>query len=289
VIIRNFTPNSSNSLLAPLASNSQSTQQDSNGQTNSSGKKGEDKIPGPPPPPLPVDLAASNGQSTQQDFDGQMDYSGKKGQRKIPDLPRKSQTQPMDLAENIKGMYRLLDLISESGSNGCGNKPFLDSLLATSINLSLFVVDKVIIAQDSLKRFINTICPESYASLTKVDFKALDRFTIKPLGIYGSKVEIVRFLRSLDAVNEDMCVDFLFPFCFGQVVDPTFSARSLLAPTESGGSRPALLSGLYVMVAGQINPTQERHYVIYWPEDSTWDDSAASSVCRNRVTFMRWV
>jgi len=250
VIIRKFTPSSSNSLLAPLASNSQ---------------------------------------STQQDFDGQMDSSGKKGQRKIPDLPRSALTQPMDLADKIKGMYRLLDLISESGSNGCGNEPFLDSLLATSINPFLFVVDKVIIAQDSLKRFINTICPESYASLTKVDFKALDRFTIKPLGIYGSKVEIVRFLRSLDAVNEDMCVDFLFLFCFGQVVDPTFSARLLLAPTESGGSRPALLSGLYVLVAGQINSTQERHYVIYWPEDSTWDDSPASSVCRNRVTFMRWV
>jgi hypothetical protein len=288
VIIRESTPSSSNSLLAPLASNSQSTQQDSDGQTDSSGKKGEDKIPGPPLPPLPVDSVASNGQSTQQD-DGQMDSSGKKGQSKIPDLPRRSLTQPMDLAEKIKGMYRLLDLISESGSNGCGNEPFLDSLLAASINLFLFVVDKVIIAQDSLKRFINTICPESYASLTKVDFKALDRFMIKPLGIYGSKVEIVRFLRSLDAVNEDMCVDFLFPFCFRQVVDPTFSARLLLAPTESGGSRPALLSGLYVLVAGQINATQERHYVIYWPEDSTWDDSAASSVCRNRVTFMRWV
>jgi hypothetical protein len=33
----------------------------------------------------------------------------------------------------------------------------------------------------------------------------------------------------------------------------------------------------------------ERYYVIYWPEDTTWDDSAASSVCRNRVTFMRSV
>ena len=80
---------------------------------------------------------------------------------------------------------------------------------------------------------------------------------------------------------------FLFFFC--QVVDQTFSARLLLAPTESGGARPDLLSGLYVLVAGQVDPTQERHYVIYWPEDSTWDDSATSSVCRNRVTFMRWV
>jgi hypothetical protein len=79
---------------------------------------------------------------------------------------------------------------------------------------------------------------------------------------------------------------FLF---FGQVVDQTFSARLLLAPTESGGSRPALLSGLYVLVAEQVDPTRERHYVIYWPEDSTWDDLAASSVCRNRITFMRWV
>jgi hypothetical protein len=78
---------------------------------------------------------------------------------------------------------------------------------------------------------------------------------------------------------------------FCQVVDQTFSARLLLAPAESGSSRPALLSGLYILVAGQIDPTQERHYVIYWPEDSTWDDSesAASSLCRNRVTFMRWV
>ena len=39
----------------------------------------------------------------------------------------------MDLAEKIKGMYRLLDLINESGSNGCGNKLFSNLLLASSI------------------------------------------------------------------------------------------------------------------------------------------------------------
>jgi hypothetical protein len=133
-----------------------------------------------------------------------MDSSGKRGQNKILDRPHL--TLPIDLAEKIKGMYRLLDLISESGSNGCGNEPFPDSLPVSKP--SFIVVDKVIIAQDSLKRFINTICPGSYASLTKVDFKALDRSMIKPLGIYGSKVDIVRFLRSLNAVNENMCVDF---------------------------------------------------------------------------------
>lgn len=30
-------------------------------------------------------------------------------------------------------------------------------------------------------------------------------------------------------------------------------------------------------------------YVLYWPEYSTWDDNAVSTVKRNRVTFMRFV
>jgi hypothetical protein len=65
-------------------------------------------------------------------------------------------------------------------------------------------VDKVIIAQDSLKRFINAMSPGAYASITKVDFKTLDKLLIKPLGVYGSKVEIVRLLRSIDIVNLDV-------------------------------------------------------------------------------------
>jgi len=74
------------------------------------------------------------------------------------------------------------------------------------------VVDKIIIAQDSLKRFINTIRPGAYASVTKVDFKALDDFMIRPVGVYGSKIEIVRLLRSLNAVGEDMYIIFFLSF-----------------------------------------------------------------------------
>jgi hypothetical protein len=102
---------------------------------DSSDKKGENKIPGPPPPPFPGDSAASNGQSTRQDFDGQMDSPGKKGQNKIPDPSPPA--LPMDLSEGIKGMYRLLDLFSESGSNGCGSYPFPDSLRVSSLNFLL--------------------------------------------------------------------------------------------------------------------------------------------------------
>ncbi|KAF8262192.1 hypothetical protein EI94DRAFT_1744157 [Lactarius quietus] len=156
----------------------------------------------------------------------------------------------LDLAMAVKGMYRLLDLITESGSNG--------------------YVDKVIIARESLERFINTMCPGAYTSIAKVDFKALDRLMIKPLGVYGSKYEIARLLLSIGAVNDEI-------------------ARLLLQPTEIGGNKPALSSGLYVVTASPSVSVDERHYVIYWPEDSTWNDSAPSSVFRNRVTFMRYL
>jgi hypothetical protein len=65
-------------------------------------------------------------------------------------------------------------------------------------------VDKIIIAQDSLRAFINTICPGAYVSMTKVNFNALDRFIVKPVGVYGSKEEIARLLLSLGVVEEDM-------------------------------------------------------------------------------------
>ncbi len=190
---------------------------------------------------------------------------------------------PVDLAHEVKGMYRLLDLISESWSNGYGrgpSRPLRDGFTT----LIRHIVDKVIIAQDSLQRFINVMSPGAYASITNVDFKTLDRLAIRPLGIYGCKDEIVRLLQSLGAVDKKLFVIF---FCVSSVLLIALRARLLLAPSDVGGSQRTLSSGLYVLKASAIRPTDERHYVIYWPEDSTWNDSAASSVCRNRVTFMR--
>jgi hypothetical protein len=43
-------------------------------------------------------------------------------------------------------------------------------------------------------------------SSTKVDFKALDKFQVKPIGIYGSKEEIVRFLVSVAVIDDAMYV-----------------------------------------------------------------------------------
>ncbi|KAH7884451.1 hypothetical protein F5I97DRAFT_1937890 [Phlebopus sp. FC_14] len=155
----------------------------------------------------------------------------------------------LDLAHYIKGIYRVLDLISEQGSSG--------------------LVDKIIISQVSLAAFINTVCPGAYASMTKINFRTLDNFIIKPVGIYGSKEEVVRFLSELRVVDDDI-------------------AAQLLANDTFGPSKPSLRSGLYILTPEQSGRI-EQAFVLYWPEQETWNDSATPSVRRNRVTFMRYL
>ncbi|KAJ6581854.1 hypothetical protein B0H19DRAFT_1116733 [Mycena capillaripes] len=154
-----------------------------------------------------------------------------------------------DLMHSVNGMFRVLDLISEQGSGG--------------------LVNKIIISQDSLKAFINELSPGAYFSLTKVDFKALDRLLIKPAGLYGSKSEIIAFLSAQGAVDE-------------------LTARALrLSKDNTNG--PSLRSGLYLLRSFGFEPSKEQIFLIYWPEDTTWDDNASSSISRNRETFMRYL
>lgn len=66
-----------------------------------------------------------------------------------------------------------------------------------------YKVDKIIIAQDGLKDLINSVCPGAYVALTKVDFKALDALSVRPIGVYGDRGELIRFLSSIRIVNEN--------------------------------------------------------------------------------------
>ncbi|KAJ6514906.1 hypothetical protein C8R47DRAFT_1172974 [Mycena vitilis] len=170
-----------------------------------------------------------------------------------------------DLMSAVSGMFRALDLIREHGSGG--------------------LVNKIIIDQDSLKAFINELSPGAYSSLTKVDFKTLDELLIKPAGLYGSKSEIVAFLSALGAVDELTYVVSLVPFWMD--VDST-SARALCL-SQDNAVGPALRSGLYLLRSFGLEPGKEQVFVIYWPEDTTWDDNTSPFVSRNRETFMRYL
>jgi len=97
-----------------------------------------------------------------------------------------SGTYDIDLASSIRGMYRILTLLNEQGSGG--------------------LVNKIVIDQVSLERIVNDICPGAYVSMTKINFSILDSILIQPLGIYGSRSEIARFLRDLDVIDPDTYV-----------------------------------------------------------------------------------
>jgi hypothetical protein len=103
----------------------------------------------------------------------------------------------------VKGIYCLLDLITEQGNSGLGNSL---SVCALRYAHHIFTVDKIVIAQESLQAFVNTLSPGAYSSITKVDFKKLDKLFVKPIGVYGSKEEIVRFLREMGIVDVEMYV-----------------------------------------------------------------------------------
>lgn len=154
-----------------------------------------------------------------------------------------------DLADSIPRLYRILDLISEQGSGG--------------------LVDKIIIAQDSLKRFLDDVSPGAYQSLTKIDFKALDNLSVKPIGVYGSKTEIVKLLTT------------------SKVVDGKMARLLLDAKDDSNG--PRLRSGLYFVRMSLPSTAEEQLFVVYWPEDTTWNDNAISTVRKNRITFIRFL
>jgi hypothetical protein len=149
-------------------------------------------------------------------------------------------------------------------------------------------VDKIVIAQQSLQAFINALSPGAYSSITKVNFKKLDTYSLKLLGVYGSKEEIVRFLREIHAVDDNTYV--LLSRHLINLIRFEKSAGLLLTPQNGftiRGAEPILRSGLYV-VRSFVSPAEEQAYVLYWPEDSTWNDQAVSTVQRNRVTFMRY-
>ena len=166
----------------------------------------------------------------------------------------------------------------------------IPSVIANTSLLIPSLVDKIIISQNSLKAFINTVRPGAYASMTKVNFKSLDQYVIKPVGIYGSKEEIVRFLLELGAVDDAVYVVYLELCIMRQPIRFPFRAAQLLAdPSTLGHAQRALRSGMYILRPAEQQNNAEQIFVIYWPEKDTWDDSATSQVRRNRVTFMRSV
>ncbi|KAG8713472.1 hypothetical protein FRC09_018672 [Ceratobasidium sp. 395] len=160
-----------------------------------------------------------------------------------------------DVFEQVPNLFRLLDLVDEQGSGG--------------------IVEKTIIDQASLHRLLDAVQPGSYGSVSNINFKALDTLSIRATGLYGIRSEIVNYLSGAGCLSDNAV---------------TLLSREA---TSTIASPPVLRSGLYLILrpeADSEGSNLKQAYIIYWPEDSTWDDQAASSsVRRNRITFMRYL
>jgi hypothetical protein len=148
-------------------------------------------------------------------------------------------------------------------------------------------VEKVIIDQESLKRFINKTSPGAYVSSTKIDFRALDSANAEPIGVYGSKEKIVDLLLEVGAIESHLSV---VPWPFKHRVAHHLQSHSVnaLLASKTNSLMPHLRSGIYFVQFPSPSDNDPRVFVVYWPEETTWDDEAVTSVKRNRVTFMRY-
>jgi len=147
-------------------------------------------------------------------------------------------------------------------------------------------VEKVIIDQESLKRFVNEVSPGAYASLTKIDFRALDNASIKPVGVYGSRERIVDLFLEVGSIEPHMFVILVASNTVLACCLQPRSANALLSSRDNSVA-PHLRSGIYFVQPPSPSHNDPRVFVVYWPEETTWNDDTVSSVKRNRVTFMR--
>jgi hypothetical protein len=77
-----------------------------------------------------------------------------------------------NLLDQIPSIYRLLDLVYESGSGGLGSYQIHDLYPSPQYH---FAVEKVVVNQQNLGLLLNKLLPGSYQSVSRIDFKALDQ------------------------------------------------------------------------------------------------------------------
>ncbi|KAG9039494.1 hypothetical protein FS837_000975, partial [Tulasnella sp. UAMH 9824] len=167
----------------------------------------------------------------------------------------------LDLLPRISRLFRLLDLFSEASSAG--------------------YIDKIIIDHVSMGDAMNTLRDGSYKTIRNIDFAALDGVAIKPVGLYGSKSALIETLMTLGVVDKSL---------LGTVA----SAEDLPQPVNRNQLSPSLRSGIYLFIPPISSSNTQAIssaviYLIYWPEDETWNDDAPPSVQKNRVSFMRYL
>ncbi|KAG9300637.1 hypothetical protein G9A89_023435 [Geosiphon pyriformis] len=161
-----------------------------------------------------------------------------------------------DPCESIPGLYRLLDLCKDEGSNG--------------------LVDKIIISQRFVKKLCNEIVPNSFKSISKINFKKLNSKEISLVGVYGRNEMIAKFL-----LNQNIIDQSIYDSLIGNV-DQTINQEPVTL-------RPGiyLQSLLTPLRSSDFNPNQLQFLVIHWSEEGCYDNLASSHRKKNLTNMHR--
>jgi hypothetical protein len=216
-----------------------------------------------------------------------------------PDVSKSKSS--LDLLDRINGMYRLLDLRNDNGSSGMGKqsyRPYLTRAL-TSLQLTkssstrspwldspMLYTPTLISLLQRFSAFAATCFSVDGLSLIRYRSTfALSMNTLSSPSPYtgASSRSSISWRSSTSLIKKRKHFDHCI------VENSVWPCRRtfLLVPRSenSGVTIPTLRPGIYLL--DMTRTESNLYYIIFWPEDATWDDNSISSVSRNRVTFMR--
>ncbi|CAG8745959.1 29434_t:CDS:10, partial [Gigaspora margarita] len=137
---------------------------------------------------------------------------------------------PVDLCIKVPNLYHLLDLHKDKGSNESA-------------------VDKIIISQNSLEKFCNNMVPNSFKSISEIDYASLNSKSLDLTGVYGTRDNIANFLYQKNLIDNQI--------------------------------PPSLNTGIYLLIKN------DHGLVIHWPEEDCYNVQSFKNK-KNVVTLHRY-
>ncbi|CAG8829268.1 5055_t:CDS:2, partial [Gigaspora rosea] len=115
--------------------------------------------------------------------------------------------------------------------------------------------DKIIISTESLKKLCNDLEPDSFKSISNIDYAKLNHAKLKLIGCYGNHVLIAKLLLKNNIIDEQIA---------GQIHE----------------GKPILRPGIYLL---KVNI--ELGLVIHWPEPGCYEENAPSHKKKNMINL----
>uniref|UniRef100_U9TV20 Uncharacterized protein n=1 Tax=Rhizophagus irregularis (strain DAOM 181602 / DAOM 197198 / MUCL 43194) TaxID=747089 RepID=U9TV20_RHIID len=91
-----------------------------------------------------------------------------------------------DLAVDIIGLYRLLDLCNDDGSNGIGK---------FSCEIKML---------EQLRKLCNDMVPSSFKSISEINYTKLNSVSFRLIGCYGNRNLIAKLLLNRNLINQQI-------------------------------------------------------------------------------------